>query len=78
MAPRTDEGQEARKALHAGAAITAKLDGFLGKIQEPNRQAADASVAYDKTPPACCWGPRIWPTFAASWRCAMWTGWRMI
>ena len=60
---RTEKGKKLEKHYTQVLAITAKLDGFLGKIQEPDPQAADPFVAYDKIHRLLLGGHRIWAYF---------------
>lgn len=60
---RTNKGQKLQKHFTQVLAITAKLDGFLAEIQEPDPQAADPFAAYAQIHRMLLGGHRIWAYF---------------
>lgn len=60
---RTKKGAKLEKHFTQVLAITAKLDGFLAQIEEPDPQAADPFVDYDMIHRLLLGGHRIWAYF---------------
>ena len=60
---RTEKGKKLEKHYTQVLAITAKLDGLLARIPEPNPQAADPFVLYDRIHRLLLGAHRIWAYF---------------